>query len=63
MVMIAIGWNLFDEDRVGLAMEIIQANLGSVHKPHLQEGWAYLFVAGVEIEAEAEAWRDEIWPD
>lgn len=61
--MIAIGWNLFDEDRVGLAMEIIQANLGSAHKPHLEEGWAYLFEADVVIEVEAEAWRDEIWLD
>lgn len=60
---IAIGWQFFDEDRVGLSKEIIQANWGAVHKPHLEEGWAYLFETGVVSQSEAEDWRDEIWPE
>ena len=59
---IAIGWQFFDEDRVGLAREIIQANWGAVHKPNNEEGWAYLFGTGVVSEDEADSWREEIWP-
>lgn len=59
---IAIGWQFFDEDRVGLARDIILANWGSVHKPHSEEGWAYLFASGIVSESEAESWRDVIWP-
>lgn len=60
---IAIGWQFFDEDRVGLARDIILANWGSVHKPNNEEGWAYLFASGVVCESEAESWRVEIWPE
>lgn len=60
---IAIGWQFFDEDRVGLSKEIIQANWGAVHKPHLEEGWAYLFETGVVSQSEAEDWRNDIWPE
>lgn len=60
---IAIGWQFFDEDRVNLAKEIIQANWGAVHKPNIDEGWAYLFGTGLVSETEAEAWREEIWPE
>ena len=59
---IAIGWQFFDEDRVGLAREIIQANWGAVHKPNNEDGWAYLFGTGLVSEDEANSWREEIWP-
>ena len=59
---IAIGWQFFDEDRVGLAREIIQANWGAVHKPNNEDGWAYLFGTGLISEDEANSWREEIWP-
>lgn len=59
---IAIGWQFFDDDRVGVARDIILANWGSVHKPNNEDGWAYLFASGVVSESEAEAWREEIWP-
>ena len=60
---IAIGWQFFDEDRVGLAKDIILANWGSVHKPHYEAGWVYLFSPGLVSGSEAEAWRSEIWPE
>lgn len=59
---IAIGWQFFDDDRVGVARDIILANWGSVHKPNNEDGWAYLFASGVVSESEAEEWREEIWP-
>lgn len=59
---IAIGWQFFDDDRAGLAKDIILANWGSVHKPHLEEGWAYLFGTGLVSDEEALSWREEIWP-
>ena len=59
---IAIGWQFFGDDRVGLAKEIILANWGSVHKPNNEEGWAYLFGTGLVSEEEAILWREEIWP-
>ena len=59
---IAIGWQFFDDDRVGVARDIILANWGSVHKPNNEEGWAYLFGTGLVSEDEANAWREEIWP-
>lgn len=59
---IAIGWQFFDDDRVGVARDIILANWGSVHKPNSDEGWAYLFATGLVSKEEAEAWREEIWP-
>jgi hypothetical protein len=58
---IAIGWQFFDEDRIGLAKEIIQANWGAVHKPDKEEGWICLFGTGLVSESEAEAWREETW--
>ena len=59
---IAIGWQFFDDDRVGVARDIILANWGSVLKPNNEDGWAYLFASGVVSESEAEEWREEIWP-
>lgn len=59
---IAIGWQFFDDDRVALSKDIILANWGAIHKPNIDEGWAYLFGTGLVSEAEAQSWRDEIWP-
>ena len=58
---VAIGWQFFDQDRVGLAKEIIQANWGAVHKPYKEEGWICLLGTGQVSDVEAESWREETW--